>query len=88
MKSNNFLFQRQDDTDRPNIVKGPLYNLYKYKVIKIISSSGMLVLHSELQQIYYIKVKECIVLEQCADLSIFLGYSQNCTTPKHPLYIT
>lgn len=42
--------------DRPSVIKGPLYNLYKYKVIKIISNNGMLVLHSEQQQLYYVKV--------------------------------
>ncbi|CAG9764913.1 unnamed protein product [Ceutorhynchus assimilis] len=48
--------QKKEQIDEPKIVKGPLYNLYKYKVIKIISPSGMLVLHSERQQLYYIKV--------------------------------
>ncbi|KAF7279668.1 hypothetical protein GWI33_006832 [Rhynchophorus ferrugineus] len=47
---------KKAEVDKPNIIKGPLFNLYKYKVIKIISPSGMLVLHSENQQIYYIKV--------------------------------
>lgn len=50
------LLQKQTQTERPNIIKGPLFNLYKYKVIKIISASGMLVLHCENQQLYYIKV--------------------------------
>uniref|UniRef100_A0AB74UL61 Ribosomal protein S6 kinase delta n=1 Tax=Euwallacea interjectus TaxID=321055 RepID=A0AB74UL61_9CUCU len=47
---------RGEEKDKPNIIKGPLYNLYKYKVIKIISQNGMLVLHSEQQKIYYVKV--------------------------------
>ncbi|XP_050297155.1 ribosomal protein S6 kinase delta-1 isoform X2 [Anthonomus grandis grandis] len=48
--------QQQEPVQKPNVMKGPLYNLYKYKVIKIISSTGMLALHSEQQQLYYIKV--------------------------------
>jgi hypothetical protein len=36
-------------------VQRPISDLYKYKVVRIIAS-GMLVLHSELQQLFYIKV--------------------------------
>ncbi|XP_064211866.1 ribosomal protein S6 kinase delta-1 isoform X2 [Tribolium castaneum] len=36
-------------------VQRPISDLYKYKVVRVIAS-GMLVLHSELQQLFYIKV--------------------------------
>ncbi|XP_044263712.1 ribosomal protein S6 kinase delta-1 isoform X2 [Tribolium madens] len=36
-------------------VQRPISELYKYKVVRVIAS-GMLVLHSELQQLFYIKV--------------------------------
>ncbi|KAL1501633.1 hypothetical protein ABEB36_006928 [Hypothenemus hampei] len=48
--------QTTEETENGSVIKGPLYNLYKYKVIKIISTSGMLVLHSEEQQLYFVKV--------------------------------
>ncbi|KAH1006400.1 ribosomal protein S6 kinase delta-1 isoform X2 [Dendroctonus ponderosae] len=48
--------QKGEPLAKPLVLKGPLYNLYKYKVIKIVSSSGMLALHCELQQLFFIKV--------------------------------
>lgn len=47
--------QTQEEEEKQTTVKQLLFDLYKYKVVKIISS-GMLALHSELQQLFYIKV--------------------------------
>jgi hypothetical protein len=53
-----FFFQAEAEESPQNEdlhIQRPISDLYKYKVVRIIAS-GMLVLHSELQQLFYIKV--------------------------------
>ncbi|RZC38223.1 ribosomal protein S6 kinase delta-1, partial [Asbolus verrucosus] len=47
--------EEEDHQKDEHCIQRPISDLYKYKVVKIVGS-GMLVLHSELQQLFYIKV--------------------------------
>lgn len=82
----NLYTERLEEKEKPNVVKGPLFNLFKYKVIKIISFSGMLVLDSEQQQSYYIKViyktvqflNEYLILPENVPYMVKLVNHYNC----------
>ncbi|XP_018571018.1 ribosomal protein S6 kinase delta-1 isoform X2 [Anoplophora glabripennis] len=77
--------QLVEETPEQATTKRPLFDLYKFKVVKIISS-GMLVLHSELQQLFYIKVihktteflNENLVLPENVPYMVKLHYHYNC----------
>ncbi|XP_056646737.1 ribosomal protein S6 kinase delta-1 isoform X1 [Diorhabda sublineata] len=58
-------------------IKRPLFDLYKYKVVKILNNTGILVLHSELQKLFYIKIIQ--------KTSQFL--EENLILPKHVPYM-
>lgn len=50
------LFQMKVEKQAPVVPQQIISELYKYKVIKVVGS-GMLVLHSELHQPYFVKVR-------------------------------
>lgn len=53
-----FNLQLQTHVDRECTVERNISDLYKYKVVKVIGS-GMLTLHAELQQLFFVKVRSC-----------------------------
>ncbi|XP_028141296.1 ribosomal protein S6 kinase delta-1 [Diabrotica virgifera virgifera] len=66
--------------------KKPLFDLYKFKAVKIIDGKGILVLHSELQKLFYIKVihktmqflNENLILPENVPYMVKLDSHYNC----------
>ncbi|KAJ8925910.1 hypothetical protein NQ315_009762 [Exocentrus adspersus] len=77
--------QVSNETAEQTTTKRPLFDLYKFKVVKIVGT-GMLVLHSELQQLFYIKVihktteflNENLILPENVPYMVKLHYHYNC----------
>lgn len=82
----NLQFTTEPEEEEEHTVKRPLFDLYKYKVVKIINNTGILVLHSELQKLFYIKIihkttqflDENLILPEHVPYMVRLDSHYNC----------